>query len=175
MASGVSTEVWLEGAVPGVDPLLQPVAHALLQARREVPTLLEKFPEDKIWERPAGLACVAFHLQHMAGVQDRLFTYARGEALSSDQLKALASEGKPRDDLTLSVLLERFDAQVGTSIRQLEGTSPKTLLDSRTVGRKQVPSTLFGLLVHAAEHTQRHLGQLLVTSAVLQYEIKTDL
>lgn len=85
-------EVWLRGPILDIPPILQPVAHALLQAREEVDTLLIGFPETYLWEKPAGMASPGFHLQHLAGVIDRLFTYARGESLSKGQLTALAAE-----------------------------------------------------------------------------------
>src|SRR5262249_35144269 len=87
-------EVWLRGPVSDIPALLQPVAHALLQAREEVNRVMEGFPEDRVWDRPAGVASVAFHLQHLAGVVDRLFTYARGESLSAAQIVDLEAEGK---------------------------------------------------------------------------------
>jgi hypothetical protein len=87
-------EVWLRGPLPDVPPLLQPVAHALLQAREEVVKLLHGFPETLLWEKPAGVASVGFHLQHLTGVLDRTFTYAQGRPLTPTQLEALAMEGK---------------------------------------------------------------------------------
>lgn len=156
-------EVWLRGPLPQVPTLLQPIAHALLQAREEIMALMEGFPEDLLWERPAGVASPGFHLQHLTGVLDRLFTYAKGQSLDNDQLSALAAEGSPDPAAGLSVLLERFDRQVDLAIRQLEGTSEAELTQRRGVGRAQLPSTVLGLLFHAAEHTQRHNGQLLVT------------
>jgi hypothetical protein len=72
-------EVWLRGPVENIPSLLQPVAHALLQAREEVSELLENFPNELLWEKPAGVASTGFHLQHLSGVLDRLFTYARGQ------------------------------------------------------------------------------------------------
>src|SRR5262245_58194021 len=86
-------EVWLRGALPDIPPLLNPVAHALLQAREEVNALMQGFPDALLWTRPGGVASVGFHLQHLAGVLDRLFTYARGEALSGEQLARLEAEG----------------------------------------------------------------------------------
>lgn len=79
-------EQWLRGPVPGVPPLLQPVAHALLQARDEVTTGLHDFDEAWLWKKPGGAASVGFHLQHLSGVLDRLFTYANGQPLSPEQL-----------------------------------------------------------------------------------------
>ena len=118
----------------------------------------------RLWDRPAGVASVGFHLQHLAGVLDRLLTYARGEALSGRQLDALRAEGEPDDALTAAELVAAFARQVDAALAQLRTTDPATLTDARGVGRQQVPSTVVGLLVHAAEHTTRHTGQLLVTA-----------
>ncbi len=160
-------EVWLRGPLPGLSPLLQPVAHALVQAREEVTALLVDFPEEKAWERPAGVAAVGFHLQHLTGVLDRLFTYARSEALSPAQLAHLSQEGQ-LTGLTVPELARAFDEQVSRALDELRATDPHTLTDFRGVGRAQLPSTKLGLYVHAAEHTMRHLGQLLVTVRVLR-------
>lgn len=165
MAEG-TPEVWLRGPLQGVPPLLQPVAHALLQAREEVVALAADLPEARLWDRPAGVASPGFHLQHLTGVLDRLLTYARGEALNGAQLEALAAEGTPTGGK--EALLGAFERQVEQALRQLRETDPATLQEPRGVGRKQLPSTVLGLLVHAAEHTQRHVGQLLVTVRVLQ-------
>ncbi|MBX3254168.1 MAG: DinB family protein [Chitinophagaceae bacterium] len=163
-------EVWLRGPVEGIPALLQPVAHALLQAREEAAVYMNGFPDGLLWERPAGMASVGFHLQHLAGVLDRLFTYARGEMLDDDQLVYLKSEGKPFDALT-GVLLSHFNLQVDKALAQLAATDESTLTQHRGVGRAQIPSTVAGLLFHAAEHTQRHIGQLLVTAAVVKQNV----
>jgi len=160
-------EYWLRGPVKNIPPLLQPVAHALLQARDEVKEALIDFPQDQCWKKPSGVASVAFHLQHLAGVLDRLFTYANGEQLDERQLAYLVAEGKENPAITLAGLLEHFSTQVDKSLAQLEKTDEKTLTETRGVGRKQIPSTVLGLLFHAAEHTQRHTGQLLVTAKIL--------
>ena len=162
----MATEYWMSGPVENVPALLQPVAHALLQANREVNTMMQGFPEEKLWEAPQGVASPGFHLQHMSGVIDRLFTYARAELLSQEQYDQLAEEGKPLAAST--ALLRRFDEQVKKALQQLSQTDPNTLTDFRGVGRKQLPSTVMGLLFHAAEHTMRHTGQLLVTVNVLK-------
>jgi uncharacterized damage-inducible protein DinB len=164
-----SPEAWLRGPVEGVPAALQPVAHALLQARDESRRLLENFPAELLWTRPAGLASVGFHLQHITGVVDRLFTYARGQSLSAKQQETLAREGlPPARRAGVDELLDTLDAQVDRALDQLRATQPQTLTDARAVGRKQLPSTVQGLLFHAAEHAQRHVGQLLVTARVLQ-------
>lgn len=161
-------EVWLRGPVPGISPLLQPVAHALLQAGEEVNALMGQFPDALLWERPAGVASPAFHLQHLTGVLDRLFTYARNRQLSSAQLEALQQEGRQQEGMTTAGLVAAFNRQLDAAIVQLKNTPESELAETREVGRARIPSTVLGLLVHAAEHTQRHLGQLLVTVRVVK-------
>jgi hypothetical protein len=155
-------EFWLSGAIDDVPALLQPVAHALLQARWEAHAATRGFPQTGLWVKPDDLASVGFHLQHMSGVIDRLFTYARGEALTKTQLTSLREEAQ--NEASLEVLLLRLDEQVEAAIAQLRRTDPATLTDARGVGRAQLPSTVMGLLFHAAEHTMRHTGQLRVTA-----------
>jgi uncharacterized damage-inducible protein DinB len=162
-------EVWQRGPVLDVPPLLQPVAHALLQAREELTILLKNFPGNLLWERPAGVASPAFHLQHLSGVLDRVFTYARGEALTTQQLEQLHLEDiAPQSNVDTHTLLVRFNQQVDKALAQLKNTDEMTLTKFRGVGRKQLPSTVIGLLVHGAEHTMRHVGQLMVTVKILQ-------
>ena len=160
-------EVWLRGPVEAVPALLQPVAHALLQAQEEVHTLMHDFPDDLIWQKTAGMASVGFHLQHLTGVLDRLFTYAKAEALSERQLEYLLAEGIQNETINLVSLLAAFDLQVQRAIEQLKTTDETTLTMPKAVGRKQLPSTTIGLLFHAAEHTMRHTGQLRVTAKYL--------
>ena len=112
------------------------------------------------------MASVGFHLQHLAGVLDRLLTYARQETLSEQQFAAFNAETSPLTITPDAVakLVRRFHDQVDRALSQLKATDETQLAEGRGVGRAQVPSTLIGLLVHAAEHTTRHLGQLLVTA-----------
>ena len=166
MANKNKAEVWLRGPLSDIPPLLQPVAHALLQAREEINELMANFPEKLLWERPAGLASPGFHLQHLTGVLDRLFTYAKGEQLTQQQLDYLSSEGKDQE-YNVQTLLNNFNLQVDRAIKQLGETDESTLTEVRGVGRAQIPSTVIGLLVHSAEHTMRHVGQLLVTVKVV--------
>lgn len=163
----MTPEIWLRGPLPGVPPLLQPVAHALMQARDEINGLMQNFPENRLWDRPAGLASVGFHLQHLTGVLDRLLTYARNESLTSGQLAYLAAEGKLATELESTDLVAAFNEQVERALNQIRATDESTLTEFRGVGRAGLPSTVLGLLVHAAEHTMRHLGQLIVTVRVV--------
>jgi hypothetical protein len=163
-------EVWQRGPLPEITPMLQPVGHALLQAREEIELYLHDFPEALLWVRLAGLASPGFHLQHLSGVLDRVFTYARGEKLDAFQFEQLDAEGKDiPEGLTVAALLERFSKQVDTAMEQLRTTDPAILAEYRGVGRAGLPSTVIGLLVHGAEHTMRHVGQLMVTAKVLQH------
>ncbi len=164
-------EVWLRGPLPEVPPLLQPVAHALLQAQEELHEYLSDFPDSLLWQRPANVASVAFHLQHLTGVLDRIFTYARGESLSEVQMQILKAEGIENAEITVQQLIEDFNKQVENAVFQLKNTDEATLTEIRGVGRAKIPSTVIGLLFHAAEHTTRHLGQLLVTSKVVRSEV----
>jgi uncharacterized damage-inducible protein DinB len=169
MADEHKPEVWLRGPLDGIPPLLQPVAHALLQAREEVNAFTADFPEIFLWVKPAGMACVGFHLQHMAGVIDRLFTYAKGELLTEPQLNYLRTEGQsPEKEYSVSDLLEIFNKKVEDAITQLSTTDEATLTEVRGVGRAQIPSTVIGLYIHTAEHVMRHTGQLLVTTKILK-------
>jgi uncharacterized damage-inducible protein DinB len=161
-------EVWQRGPVADIPALLQPVAHALLQAREELEELLPEISESILWKRPAGVASPAFHLQHLSGVLDRVFSYARAAALTEEQFKQLRDEDVPGlPEINAENLFQRFDTQVEKALAQLKTTNINTLTDFRGVGRQQLPSTVIGLLVHAAEHTMRHLGQLRVTVKLL--------
>jgi hypothetical protein len=159
-------EVWLRGPVPEILPLLQPVAHALMQAREEVEALMLDFPEEHLWARPGGVASPGFHLRHLSGVIDRLFTYARGDELNAEQLKYLKGEGRP--GASMKQLVTAFRGRVDRAVGELRGIDESSLMQPRTVGRKHLPSTTLGLLFHSAEHVQRHVGQLLVTVRVIQ-------
>ncbi|MBF8962971.1 DinB family protein [Pontibacter sp. FD36] len=169
MTQTKNLEVWLRGPLPDVPALLQPVAHALLQAREEVGSFMQDFPDELLWERPAGVASVGYHLQHLTGILERLFAYARGEQLSEQQLAYLYAEGKPvGEDKQSETLVQKFNEQVDKAMDQLRHTDESSLTESRRVGRAQVESTVMGLLFHAAEHSMRHVGQLLVTARVLR-------
>ena len=113
------------------------------------------------------MASPAFHLLHIAGVLDRLGTYAKRQSLSEEQLRYLKQESTPRQ-ITTSQLLALVKKQVQQTIEQLKNTDEASLTEVRTVGRKALPSTVQGLLFHSAEHTMRHLGQLLVTVKMIK-------
>src|ERR1700755_457773 len=149
MSKAIHTEFWLRGPVPGIPPLLQPVAHALLQACQEVNDLMTTFPDSLLWERPEGVASPGFHLTHLVGVLARLLTYDRGESLTEAQLADLNAEGTPMEGQnTVAELLNRFNIQIDKALEQIGGTSEDTLTTPRSVGRSRLPSTIGGLLFH---------------------------
>ena len=160
-------EVWLRGPIAGVPPHLQPVAHSLLQCREEIQRVLAGMTSVRIWQAHANAASIGFHVVHAVGSLDRLFTYARGEALSDAQRQILVQETQPDTALTATDLLGGFDAGVARALDQLRGTDESTLTSVRHVGRARLSSTVIGLLFHAAEHTQRHVGQALTTSRLM--------
>ena len=160
-------EFWLRGPLNDVPALLQPVAHALLQAADEIKEMMLDFTAELLWERPAGVASPGFHLLHIVGVLDRLTTYANGKQLSIEQLQYLKEETTSQT-ASAKELVAALETQVHRTINQLKSTDPNHITDVRTVGRKALPSTVNCLLFHAAEHTMRHTGQLLVTVKVLK-------
>ncbi len=169
MAETQQPEVWLRGPLPDFPILLQPIAFALMQAKEDVNEMMHDFPDHLLWERPGGAASLAFHLQHLTGVLDRMFTYAENMPLNEAQLNWLHQEGIQQDqNISVSDLVDAFDQQIEISLQKLQNINLETLTEPRGVGRKQLPSTVFSLLIHAAEHTQRHVGQLLVTVKVLK-------
>ena len=160
-------EVWLRGAVPGIPPLLQPVAHSLLQCRDEVAACVPGLNAEQLVARPGGAASIAYHVRHAIGSLDRLLTYARGRQLSDEQWAHLKAE-RNADGASAEELVAAFDDAIRHSLEQVRDTGEATLVEPRAVGRKQLPSTVVGLLFHAAEHTQRHVGQLVTTAKVLR-------
>jgi uncharacterized damage-inducible protein DinB len=168
MAETQQPEVWLRGPLPDFPILLQPIAFALMQAREDVNEMTLDFPDRSLYERPGGAASAAFHLQHLSGVLSRMFTYAEGKQLTENQLEWLNQEGKDQHkNYSVQNLVSLCNSQIETSLQNSREIDVTTLTELRVVGRKQLPSTVFGLLIHAAEHTQRHVGQLLVTVKVL--------
>jgi hypothetical protein len=148
--------------------VLQPVAHILLQVRESVDELTEALTPPDWNARPAGVASPAFHVRHITGVIDRLFTYARGEALSDEQFAALRSEGAHLAAADVLDVLSALHARVDAAVAELRTIDVATLGDFRPVGRAKLPSTVIGCLVHGAEHAMRHVGQLSVTTRIVR-------
>lgn len=144
-------------------PLYSTCCPCFITGQRRGAFIYEGLSFAGLWATPAGMASVAFHLQHLTGVLDRLFTYAKGLPLTDAQLSYLSVEGKETDETDLDTMLQSFIRTIDKSVSDLSGFDEKELTAIRYVGRKKLPSTVIGLLFHAAEHTMRHTGQLLVT------------
>jgi uncharacterized damage-inducible protein DinB len=161
-------DAWLRGPVPGIPPLLMPAAHALVQTLDDVEGAAAGLSPEALWATPGGVASVGFHLRHIAGVSDRLLTYARGASLTPEQLAYLAAEGDRGDPpATARVLLDALGDAVEEALDQLRATDPEALLEVRHVGRKRIESNVLGLIYHAADHAQRHAGQVVATAGVV--------
>jgi uncharacterized damage-inducible protein DinB len=168
MSTTTQPEAWMRGPIEGIDPMLMPVAHALIQARDELGQIASAVPAEHVWLRPGGAASIGFHVRHLGAALDRLFTYARDERLSDAQKAAFRAEGEPGDPpAALPDLVNDAQAQIDRALDQLRRTSRDELLDFRGVGRAQLPSNVLGLLFHAAEHSTRHAGQLITTAKIL--------
>jgi hypothetical protein len=155
--------------MPGIDPYLMPAAHALVQASEDLERAARGLTAEQLWARPGGAAAAGFHLSHIAGVIDRLSTYARGESLSDTQREALSAETTPGDSPPdTDTLIERAQKAISTALETFRGTTREKLLEPRAVGRKQLPSTVLGLYSHAAEHAMRHTGQLITTAKIVR-------
>jgi uncharacterized damage-inducible protein DinB len=161
----ISSEPWLDGPLEGVPPLLQPLLFSFAQVRNDLAQYTVNVKEDDVW-RPVGtIPALGFQLRHMAGSAERLTTYLFGEQLSPEQLHHLSREHVP--GATRAELLESVDATLQRIEERLRELDPGSLYEPRFVGRQRKPTTVIGLLVHIAEHTQRHLGQAITTAKLL--------
>ncbi len=146
-----------------------PAVHALMQAGDEIARAARGLTVEELWAKPGGAAPVGFHLKHVAGSIDRLLTYARGGALDRRQLAALSDEAAPgHPPAGAESLITAAEAAIATAIAQIRATPADALHEPRTVGRAALPQTVFGLLFHVAEHTQRHAGQIVTLATVVR-------
>jgi uncharacterized damage-inducible protein DinB len=162
------TEAWLLGTVDGYPDSLLPVAHALLQARTELRFLRTDVSDAEAHLTPGGAASIGFHVAHIAGSLDRLFSYARGEALNPTQFEFLRREAERGLTWTTTDLATATLSRINQCLMTLRHTPNEMLSQRRTVGRNQLPSTVRGLLFHAAEHTTMHMGQIRTTLKIIR-------
>jgi hypothetical protein len=158
-------EPWLRGDLEELDPLRRGVVHALWLASEDVELWCSGLDDAELEARPLGLPSVGFHMRHMVRSLDRLMTYAEGRQLDERQMAALQSEmvvGSSRDDL-----FGEFGEGMKVAVARVRGLSPACYAEVRGVGRRLLPSSVGGLLVHCAEHTQRHAGQMVTTVKVV--------
>jgi hypothetical protein len=158
-------EPWLRGTLTEVDALRRQVLHALEQAAEDVQRWCAGLSDAEINARPFGVASVAFHLRHIARSLDRLLTYAEGGSLSDAQLEALKSEMD--GNAPAERVLAEFRAGLGEARQRVRMISAASYEEPRGVGRALLPGSVGGLLVHCAEHTQRHVGQAITTAKVV--------
>ena len=146
-----------------------PVVHALVQVQEDLERLAAEVPPEHVWQRPGGAASIGFHVRHAAGAIDRLFTYARGEALTEAQRAFAKQEGEGGEPpAPLAAVVAGSRQLIERGLDQLRATPGLSLLDERKVGRAGLPSTVIGLLFHAAEHATRHVGQAITTAKILR-------
>ena len=158
-------EPWLRGDLGELDPLRRGVVHALRLASEDVELWCRGLSDEELEARPLGLPSVGFQLRHMVRSLDRLLSYAEGRQLDERQMAALQSEmvaGLSQDDL-----FSEFGDWMGFAEKRVRGFSPESYAEVRGVGLRMLPSTVGGLLVHCAEHTQRHAGQMVTTVKVV--------
>jgi uncharacterized damage-inducible protein DinB len=148
-----------------VNPLVAPVFHSFLQVREDLARHTAGLETEQIW-RVLGGTSLGFHLSHIAGSVDRLSTYLIGEQLTEAQLQFLGREPEP--GAPLATLLALIDERLSACEERLRQISLNSLAEPRAVGRRALPTTVIGLIVHLAEHTQRHLGQAIVLSKILR-------
>ena len=147
----------MRGPIPGVDPLVAPILYSFQQAGEDLEHWTAGLTHAQLWATPHGFGSVGFHLRHIAGSTDRLMTYLRGEQLSTEQLAFLKSEDEP--GASREELLTAIHVVFHRTTTVISPLNTVGLTEARTVGRKRLPTTVIGLLVHIAEHTQRHVGQ----------------
>jgi uncharacterized damage-inducible protein DinB len=159
------TEPWLQGTLSDLPVVQRAVLHSLQMAQEDTAKWSSTLDDREIHARPFGLPSVAFQLRHIAGSLDRFCTYAEGTSLSPEQLNALANEmdtGGTRDSI-----FSELEASLDNTRRRLDAIIRQPLDTPVAIGRKHLPTSLAGLLVHAAEHTQRHVGQAITTAKVI--------
>ena len=150
-------EPWLRGPIDGVPAVVAPVLYSFIQAREDLAEHTAGLTVEQIWARPLGLAPVGFQLRHIAGSVDRLVTYLMGQPLEEAQMAALRKEMEPGE--SREKLLDGMSRALAAAEERIRSINPDSLAEPRVVGRLRLPTTVVGLLVHVAEHTQRHVGQ----------------
>jgi uncharacterized damage-inducible protein DinB len=159
-------EPWLRGTHGDLPAVIRAVVHALELAREDVERWCGPLTDEQLNARVAEIAPVAFHLRHIARSLDRLLTYAEGKQLTSEQIAALKTELDA--GATHEELFRGFHAGMDDAERRVRAFAGANLEEARGVGKKQLPTSVGGLLVHCADHTQRHTGQAVVTAKMVK-------
>ena len=165
MSGETYTEPWLRGTHMETDAVTRAVLHALELAEDDVAKWCGELTDSEMNARPFGIAPVVFHLRHIARSLDRLLSYAEGTQLDATQKAALRTELD--DDTTRAEVLAEFAAGLRSAAQRVRAFSPEQFNEARGVGRAMLPTSVGGLLVHCADHTQRHVGQAVTTAKVV--------
>lgn len=160
---GLGPEPWLRGTHREFDPVVRQFVHSMEQVEEDAERWCAGLAENELNARPMGLPSVAFHLRHIAGSLDRLLSYAEGRQLDETQLASMHSEMHAYT----GALFDELREALALSKRRAQAITPAQYNQERGVGRKLLPTTVAGLLVHCAEHSQRHLGQAITTAKLL--------
>ncbi len=171
MAFEALPEAWMRGPRPGVHPLVAPVLFSFEQAAEDLKLHATGLTPDQVWARPFGLVSLGFHLRHIAGSIDRLTAYLAARELSPGQLLGLSQEAALGTNC--ETLLREVDDSIARSAEVIRLIDVSTLADWRGVGRRQLPTTVIGMLVHIAEHTQRHVGQAIAAAQLARTCVKS--
>ena len=159
-------EPWLRGTLTDVPPLQRAILHALEHAKEDLERWCGDLRDEELNARPFDITPLAFHIRHIARSLDRLLTYAEGTALSSEQIAQMKSELDP--GATREEIFAELNEALEASAARIHSFSPETLAETRVVGRQRMPTTVAGLLIHVADHTQRHVGQAITTAKVVR-------
>jgi uncharacterized damage-inducible protein DinB len=155
-------EPWLRGTLTDVPAVFRGVLHALELAKEDVTRWCGGLTDEQLNLRPGGIAPLAFHIRHIASSVDRLLTYAEERQLDKVQLTALKTELDP--GATSIELFAEFTEALDKSSARIRALIAVGLDEPRKVGKRKLPTTVGGLLVHVADHTQRHVGQAITTA-----------
>jgi uncharacterized damage-inducible protein DinB len=166
MSENRMPEPWLRGTFHDVPAVPRAVLHALELAKEDLQHWCDGLTDAEFNARPGGIAPVAFHLRHIARSIDRLLTYAEGGQLSGEQMAALKTEMDP--GATWGEVFAEVASTLAQSAARIRAIDPNRLEEPRKVGRKEMPTTVGGLLVHVADHTQRHVGQAITTAKMVK-------
>ena len=158
-------EPWLRGTLAEVPAAQRAVLHALELAKEDLERWCDGLSDEELHARPGGIAPVAFHLRHIARSMDRLLTYAEGNQLSPEQISIMKAEMDPAG--SRNELLAELVVAIAKSGKRIRSFSREQLEEARSVGKKQLPTSVAGLLVHVADHTQRHVGQAITTAKIV--------
>ena len=159
-------EPWLRGTHAEVPSAARAVLHALELALDDLTRWTAGLTDAEAHSQPLGLPSVAFHLRHIARSIDRILSYAEGKQLSAEQLAALKAE--QNGDESLAQLLAEVEVSFSDAAERVRVLATADLDIPRGVGRKQLPTSIGGALIHVADHTQRHAGQVITTAKVLK-------